>query len=393
MAAPSCPHCTSTKTICAGMLSSGRSAKYICRYCERTFSDLTKQGTVRRGHWDSLDTCQVEALKYDSRSDFSRGSRRAYAACLERGWLNKVCLHMRGLKTPDGTYTYERCEQKAALCSSKKEFRERFKGEYRAAHKNKIIERICTHMRPLGHIHSRLVYSIRFKEPEAIYVGITFNIKQRIRQHKKASSMVGEYLRKFPYEVVIEKDYIPLDEAVEIEKKMILDLRLSGKIALNAIAGGGIGSNKSIFTKEIVIEIARKCRDRTEFLRIRDWTPMIKKLGIAQEIEEILPRTIKPVRFWNKETLKEEAKKYKTLKEFMIQTSPYSIACKLGILEEITGHMRRRTPNGYWNYERCLELAKESGSKQEFFKKKPAYLSAHRHGSLFRLYSELGWDY
>jgi predicted GIY-YIG superfamily endonuclease len=387
-----CPHCLSQRTIKAGFLSSG-SKRFICRSCNRRFSEITNTNHKMKGHWDSFENCCEVAQKCSSRGEFMRSFARAYAACIERGWIDAVCSHMVAKRAKEGAFCFDRCQELAKECTSKKEFREKHTSAYVACHRKGWIDQVCKHMVPMGHIHNRLVYSIFFHQTDEVYYGLTHNIDERLKGHREASSLVGKRIREgLDFTVTILDENMSQEDAANAERKLICDARKSGVPLLNRVAGGGVGSNKGKYTRESVLEIARRCKDRSEFLRISSAIlPVIRRLKMEDEIEMLLPRSIKPNGYWNESTLTEEAKKHSILKEFMKQTAPYSIACKLGILEKITSHMQRRTPNGYWNYERCLELAKKVGSKPEFCKQKPAYISAHRHGFLSRIYAEMNW--
>ena len=70
---------------------------------------------------------------------------------------------------------------------------------------------------------------------------------------------------------------------------------------------------------------------------------------------------------WTYENCMEESKKYKSRSEFCKGNgSAYNVARKNGWLDEYTWFKRLVKPNGYWDYERCMEESKKYISRGEF---------------------------
>lgn len=91
----------------------------------------------------------------------------------------------------------------------------------------------------------------------------------------------------------------------------------------------------------------------------------------------------KPNGYWTRETILEEAKKYSSLNEFTRKANgAYCAASKLGILDEI----REILPfhfqaSGYWTYERCFSESKKYKTKIEFHDgSSGAYVASVRNG-------------
>jgi hypothetical protein len=90
------------------------------------------------------EKCEIEALKYNSRSEFYYKSNNIYSAACRNGWLNDVCKHM--------TYkiihwTKEKCEIEALKYNSRSEFIKNNKAAYTWAIRNNVLEDICLHMK------------------------------------------------------------------------------------------------------------------------------------------------------------------------------------------------------------------------------------------------------
>lgn len=94
----------------------------------------------------------------------------------------------------------------------------------------------------------------------------------------------------------------------------------------------------------------------------------------------------KPKGYWqNYENCYNEAKKYKTIKEFNIKSSgAYASARKNGWFDDYIWIERKSKPNGYWqNYDNCKKEAERYKSRSEFAIKGPgAYNSALSNGWL-----------
>jgi predicted GIY-YIG superfamily endonuclease len=73
-------------------------------------------------------------------------------------------------------------------------------------------------------------------------------------------------------------------------------------------------------------------------------------------------------RYWTKDKCAEEAKKYTSRTQFCSEAgSAYKASCDNDWLDEICSHMKeKKKPNGYWTKERCREAAKKYSSRKEF---------------------------
>ncbi len=75
----------------------------------------------KHGYW-TKNRCIKEALKYDTRCAFQKGSSGAYNAAFVHGWLDEVCSHMKILKTH---YSKEEGAGEASKYETKTEFAEK----------------------------------------------------------------------------------------------------------------------------------------------------------------------------------------------------------------------------------------------------------------------------
>lgn len=98
-----------------------------------------------RLYWDKK-SCKKEALKYKTKTEFSKESSRAYCVAWENDWLDDICKHMTSTQKPKGYWTYENCKKEALKYSSRCEFEKGTGAAYVTARRNDWLNEICEHM-------------------------------------------------------------------------------------------------------------------------------------------------------------------------------------------------------------------------------------------------------
>lgn len=102
--------------------------------------------------WHTLEQIKKEAEKYESRVEFSIKSSGAYQAALKYGWLDNVCSHMVETKKPDGYWEIKQnCAKEALKYDRRKKFDKGSPFAYKAACRNGWLDEICSHMTH-GHV-------------------------------------------------------------------------------------------------------------------------------------------------------------------------------------------------------------------------------------------------
>ena len=86
----------------------------------------------------------AEALKYDTRVEFSKKSSSAYQTALRRGVLDEISQHM--LSRPQSKWTVEMLYEEALKYKTRMEFFEGNGPAYNAASKRGLLNQICQHM-------------------------------------------------------------------------------------------------------------------------------------------------------------------------------------------------------------------------------------------------------
>ena len=92
--------------------------------------------------WEVKENCLVEALKYNTRRAFSKGSAAAYASAKRKEWLDEICQHM-AMNVPQGFWNKkENCHAQALKYTSRSEFRKKCKNGFNAAVRKGWIDEV-----------------------------------------------------------------------------------------------------------------------------------------------------------------------------------------------------------------------------------------------------------
>jgi isopentenyldiphosphate isomerase len=337
------------------------------------------------GHW-TKERCQEEALKYNSRREFSKNSH-AYEVSRKNGWIDEICSHMVELKKPSGHWTKERCQEEALKYNSRSEFEINSGSAYSASLKNGWLDEICSHMLPQGSLKKRYIYSYEFSD-KSVYVGLTWNTEERKRGHENIRSTVNKYVKNNPnisYEFKIwgYYDMLEVGKMEEEKEKEYID---SGWTILNIAKTGGLGGMTLKWTKEKCQEEALKYNSRNEFQRNSGGAYNVsRKNGWLDEMCSHMVELKKQDGYWTKEKCQEEALKYNSRNEFRKNSGgAYDFSYRKGWLDEICIHMvELKKPSGHWTKERCREEALKYNSRNEFQKNsKSAYKASLKNGWL-----------
>lgn len=100
----------------------------------------------------TLEKLQVEALKYETKSEFRKNNNGAYQIVKKRGLLDTICSHMPkrdvlwGTKHYNFKWTSELLQVEARKYKTRSEFQEKSNGAYHTAHKRKVLDQVCSSM-------------------------------------------------------------------------------------------------------------------------------------------------------------------------------------------------------------------------------------------------------
>lgn len=107
--------------------NSARKKGWLNKVC----SHMKKKKIKHKGYW-TLEKSKGEALKYKTKMEFYKKSSGAYMALLRNGLLNIVCKNMK-TKKPNGYWTKEKCQLEFKKYNSITEFQKKSGGAYRAS--------------------------------------------------------------------------------------------------------------------------------------------------------------------------------------------------------------------------------------------------------------------
>jgi len=352
---------------------------YYAARRQNIYKELTKHmqnktgGNFNRKYSD--ENIRLDALKYNSHTDWNKNSPLLFQAALRRKLVKIYTSHMLIKTTPWGYWTNEKIKELTINFKTIKQWREKSASSYMAARRLGIIKEVSKHMSILGNQNKRCIYSIKIPSQNLVYIGLTFNFNQRIQQHldsNRFKNLIKLYGRK---SLIIDQltGYLDVKEAGNYETKLIINMQEKGWKLLNMQVGGGLGGDRTIWNEQKIIKTCEKYVNYSEWrknepLAYAAALNIQKKLNISilNKIGKILPkininskesklkgkpwtvnrRKAHSSRIINSEgkeyldLILEDAKKYKTKTDWK-KKSPglYSAAKRLNIFELAVSHM------------------------------------------------------
>ena len=273
------------------------------------------------GYWNFFENCKHEALKYTSKRDFQKGSNRPYFIALKNGWLDEICSHMLKIRKPKGYWNYESCKLEALKYNSKTDFENNSPRAYNLTRMNNWINDLCSHMIPQGSLQKRHIYAYEF-EDNHVYVGLTCNIKERDWQHKNENnSQVYRHIEKTglePQFKQITKELIDIEYIGTLETETVEKYRTEGWFILNVAKPGSLGGGNLKWTYEKCKEEALKYDNKTEFQNMSGSAyNSVRKNGWFDDVCNHMKIKQAKAGYWNNyELCKNESYKYKNRSSF-----------------------------------------------------------------------------
>ena len=317
-----------------------------CIVCKREFTTFKKRKLC------CSKDCAVNFQAQYSKKYYSRPGVKEKINLAERhkNYLIREKAIAAGLfenkKKPPKYWTRERILKEALKFKTKSEWRNRSPGSYDAARNDPDLYKEATkHMVPAGNSHKRCLYSFTIAREKIVYIGITYNFKQRIASHlrsKRFQDLIKKYGRD-ALEIKQETEYLELNFAIKLERDIIKKLRKSNWKVLNILEGGGIGGIRKKWTDNNILASIKNHK------LLKDWIveypgayhAVLTNKNLMEKIYSVLAKTKGgQVIIWTKEKILEEALKFKTRGEwFRKSSSSYNAAKRLGIFEEAAKHM------------------------------------------------------
>lgn len=237
-------------------------------------------------------------------------------------------------------WTKERCAERAIGYSTRTDFQRGCGAAYNSAHRRGWLDEICAHMQRPASAKSRVVYVIMSKADNRCYVGLTFKISRRIRDHKNYGRPEVKALLASPHEIIVSA-LGDREVAADVEARTVEMMRFMGRDVLNSAKAGGLGGFKRKWTKKRLESEARK------YTSLKEWRACnagaleaARRQGILDEITGHMVAGRKKSGTWTKAACAAEAEKHSRKVDFMRSCgSAYTIAYRNGWLDDICGHM------------------------------------------------------
>ena len=334
-----------------------------------------KKKWTRKGGWTRKKII-LAAKKFIYRSDWKKD--KSYSAANNRGWVNdpEISGHLSNARLTRRKYSKKSIIRSAQKFKFKSEWKKACDGEYQAASKYGWLNEATKHMGLMGSRYYRCLYTIKIKGKKLIYVGLTYNFDQRIKDHLKTQ----RFKKYKKTDLIVEKvsQYIHKNKAAIKEGELIKKYSKKGYQLLNKKEAGGLGSTERVWTKPKVLKEALKFNKRIDFknkskgaygasIKGNYYKEATKHMKVFWELK------------WTKKKVFKEAKKYKTRTEWARNSASYDCAQRNGWIDEAAKHMSHGLT--VWTKEKILVEALKYKKIIEFQKKsKGAYDASRRIG-------------
>lgn len=171
----------------------GSTSAYGVAKSRNILDQICEHMSVLRVDWDE-DMLRAEAAKYTTRVDFQKFSQNAYSAAYRKGALDTVCGHMIAQRENWSDREEADVAEEALKYETRSEFQKGSSGAYTAARSRGILDEVCAHMKPSPWVEKDAVYlwranNVRYQGRNVYKIGITLARlgDDRIHQVARAS--------------------------------------------------------------------------------------------------------------------------------------------------------------------------------------------------------------
>ena len=226
--------------------------------------------------WD-YDSCFELAKNCNSRGEFKIANYQAYHIARKNGWLDDYDWFIAKYK-PSGFWTQENCYDEAKKYKTHVDFRKNAPVAYEFARRNDwLADYSWLGKGVLSEKNIYVVYCYKDEESNAVYVGLSNNLKQRHRQHcngrlkqgERQYDIVYKYFESIKKDIpkpIILKEGLYANEAQRYEDQYVNQYQEEGKFVLNLAKAGSLGAYGK-WTKQMCNNEAKKYKTKEEFKR------------------------------------------------------------------------------------------------------------------------------
>jgi hypothetical protein len=349
-----------------------------------------------KGYW-TIERCHEIALKYETKYDFIHNDIKAYEAAKRLKCIDVICSHMivpikqMKNKKSRSIWTKEKLIEEALKYNSRGDFQKGSRTAYNRARKLKCLNEICLHMVKPDIKLFRCIYVYEFSDKSA-YIGLTHDLHKRdLNRKSNYKDAVTKHINETGLIPQLKQlsEYIFVDIAKELESESILFYANNGWTVLNTTRGGEIGSQIK-HTKEECHQEALKYNNRTDFYeKSNKYHAAACRNGW---LDEICSHMVVKNKHWTVEECKELALKYHSKYHFQRENkAAYTWAIRHNILDEICAHMPEQyKPQLLWTKERCAKEALKYDTRLNFQRNSMgAYGMARKRGWLDEICSHM----
>ena len=305
----------------------------------------------------TFENCQKEALKYESRSAFQKGTSSAYHAARRYNWLDEVCKHMQTVAYQGEHWTFDKCKQEALKYTSRSELQKHSSGAYNSARRHGWLDTVCSHM-------TRSLWTLDSCRREAL------KYRSRSEFHKHSGSAYNAALRNYWLDEICTH----MGHAYQNLRSPDAVSRASYSKVDNLVDAAS--ASASILEKHTT----KVSNADSDTVSSNADTPSEKSPSQRDSDSQTACDA-----YWTMERCKEEARRFSTRFEFCKSSGvAYDAAKRNGWISEVCSHMSSiQMPTGHWTRENCRAEALCYSSRVEFRKRSGgAYYAAWRKGFL-----------
>lgn len=348
------------------------------------------------GYW-TRERCEEESRKYHSKTEFVKGCSAAHHAAVVNGWLDDfdwlIDQRIDVVKGKiDSVYVYVFEDTKVAYVGRTllRRQKKRDKEHIFNFEADKVARYALEHhvpVPPMKILESNLTLEEGLDRED--YWRNWYEQQGYTMLNKSATGIGKGSLGGISHGKWNRKTC--REEAMKYKSSSEFEVNSSGAYAA-ALRNGWLKEYtwfavlKQEWTKQICFDEAKKYKTRGEFST--GSSGAYKKsleTGWIDEYTWLRSRQNKPSGYWdNYEHCYEEAKKYRNRRSFQKSCNgAYNKAFKNGWLDDYTWFEEMKKPNGFWNHDTCYEEAKKYKSKKEFRENaNGAYQFAYKKGWL-----------
>lgn len=329
---------------------------------------------VPMGHWTVRNLVE-DAKKHRTRSGWRNENPSAYATARVKGCLEECCAHMVRTRNPDGHWTRDRVIESARVYQTIAAWSLAHSGAYDAAKSKGWMDEATKHMVRVFSHGEHTIYSL------LLQYDISFVYQKRFDNLRdKAQLPFDFYLPEFNLAIEFHgRQHFAISKS-SMFKKDFANMQRRDKIKRQYTRAKGM-EYLEIETPEVEKIEQAIIQKVFEIGSAKGMTLILTKRDLTTDERQ----TLSSLGVWTKEAIVADALKYTLLKDWAnCGNAAYQIACKNGLAKEVTAHMARsHKPSRYWTKERVIEDAKKYKSKMEWFKaSQSAWATAQRNGWL-----------